>query len=132
MKINPRDAATRGIKHHQPIRVFNDRGSVIFVADVSPLIGPGIMKTFESNADYDPVFSHGEDGMSDRSGCANVLTPPRPQQKGTEGMAANSCLVEMEPWTPPKKLRVNVQIKGMPPSNERPDKAANMPSVIRA
>jgi len=132
MKVNPRDAAARGIKHHQLIRVFNDRGSVIFVADVSPLVGAGIMKTFESNADYDPVPSHGDGELSDRSGCANVLTPPRPQQKGTEGMAANSCLVEMEPWTPPAGLKGNVQIKGVPPSNERPAKAAKTASAVAA
>lgn len=124
MKINPEDAAKRGIRHHQPIRVFNDRGSVIFVADVSPLVGRGLMKTFESNADFDPVHTHGTDGVSDRSGCANVLTSPRPQQQGTEGMAANSCLVEMQPWTPPAGLKSHVQIKGMPPSNERPAAAA--------
>lgn len=132
MKVNPQDAVKRGITHHQLIRVFNDRGSVIFVADVSPLVGPGSMKTFESNADYDPVHSHGVDGVSDRSGCANVLTPPRPQQQGTEGMAANSCLVEMEPWMPPAGMRGHAQIKGMPPSNERPAATVKTTSAVRA
>lgn len=132
MKINPEDAAKRGIKHHQLMRVFNDRGSVIFVADVSPLVGRGTMKTFESNADFDPVHSHGSDGISDRSGCANLLTPPRPQQQGTEGMAANSCLVEMEPWTPPKGMKSNVQIKGMAPSNHRPAATEKAAAAVRA
>ncbi|MBW7901296.1 MAG: molybdopterin-dependent oxidoreductase [Rhodocyclaceae bacterium] len=120
MKVNPEDARRRGIKHRDLIRVFNERGSVIFVADVTPLVGRGIMKTFESNADFDPVPSAGPEGFSDRSGCANVLTSPRPQQRGTEGMAANSCLVEMEVWTPPADLKPKVQIKDMAPANQRP------------
>lgn len=129
MKINPADAAKRGIRHHELIRVFNDRGSVIFVADVSLLVGRGMTKTFESNADFDPVHSHGVDGVSDRSGCANVLTSPRPQQQRTEGMAANSCLVEMERWTPPPGIKANVQIKGMAPSNQRPAATAKAGSA---
>lgn len=122
MKVNPRDANARGIKHRDLIRVFNDRGSAIFIADVSPLVGAGIMKTFESNADFDPVSSGASGGISDRSGCANVLTSPRPQQKETEGMAANSCLVEMEKWAPPAGLTSIGQIEGMPASNRRPAK----------
>ncbi len=120
MKINPRDAAARGIAHHSLIRVFNDRGSVIFVADVTPLVGAGIMKCFESNSDFDPIPSSGPEGWSDRSGCANVLTSPRPQQQGTEGMAANSCLVEMEPWAPQKAAAGRAQISGMAAPNTRP------------
>lgn len=119
MKINPRDAAKRGIAHHDLIKVYNDRGSAIFVADVTPLIGPGIMKTFESNTDFDPVPSDGPEKFSDRSGCANVMTSPRPQQKGTEGMAANSCLVEMTIWTPSKLSVGDDRITGMAPANQR-------------
>ena len=37
------------------------------------------------------------------AGCANVLTSKRPQQQGTEGIAANSCLVEIEKWNVPMK-----------------------------
>ncbi len=120
MKINPEDARKRNIKHRDLIRAFNERGSVIFVADVTPLVGRGIMKTFESNADFDPVPSNGPEGFSDRSGCANMLTSSRPQQQGTEGMAANSCLVEIELWTPPEGLTGKIKIEGMAPSNQRP------------
>jgi trimethylamine-N-oxide reductase (cytochrome c) len=31
-------------------------------------------------------------------GCMNILTPSRPQSKGTSGMAPNSCLVQAEAW----------------------------------
>lgn len=97
MRINPIDAEKRGIAQGSLIRAYNDRGAVVFVADISPLMAPGMVKTFESNADFDHYLDS-KGRLVDRSGCANVLTPPRPQQRGTEGMAANSCLLEIEPW----------------------------------
>lgn len=98
MRIHPEDASMRGIKHHDLIRLFNDRGAVILVADISPLVMPGTVHTFESSAIFDPVPD--PIGWADRGGCVNLLTSPRPQVQGTEGMAANSCLVEIAPWTP--------------------------------
>lgn len=98
MRINPVDAENRNVKQGDLIRAHNDRGAVIFVADISSLVAPGMVKTFESNADFDQYLDANGD-LVDRSGCANILTSDRPQQKGTEGMAANSCLIEMEPWT---------------------------------
>ena len=73
---------------------------MICAADVSPLVGPGVCKSYESSAEVkfvdDPRF-----GRVDLGGCVNVLTPRRPQVKNTDGMASNSCLVEFEVWTPP-------------------------------
>lgn len=102
LNINPIDAKARGIKHGDLVCGHNDRGAVIFVASTSALIAQGLTKTFESNADFDPIpyTKHGPSGFADRSGCANVLTSSRPQQKGTEGMAANSCLIDVVPWKP--------------------------------
>ncbi|MEO6624573.1 MAG: molybdopterin-dependent oxidoreductase, partial [Burkholderiaceae bacterium] len=99
MRVNTLDAKARGIAHHDLIRVYNDRGSVICAADVSPLVGPGVCKSYESSAVVDFV----EDpryGRVDRGGCVNVLTPRRPQVKNTDGMASNSCLIEFEGWVP--------------------------------
>jgi len=98
MRINSDDAAARAIKHHDLIRVFNDRGSVICAADVSPLIAIGVVKAFESAAILD-IIDHPIYGRVDRGGCVNLLTPKRNQVKGTSGMACNSCLVEIEGWT---------------------------------
>ena len=99
MRVNPVDARLRGVRHHDLIRIYNDRGSVICAADVSPLIAPGVVKAYESSAEVDfvddPRF-----GRIDRGGCVNVLTPKRPQVKNTEGMASNSCLIEFESWLP--------------------------------
>jgi molybdopterin guanine dinucleotide-containing S/N-oxide reductase-like protein len=103
MRINPIDAEKRNIKHHDLIRVFNDRNAVVFVADVSPLLGAGLVKCYESSAIFDPIEGDGPEGYVDRGGCANLLTPSRAQQKGMDGMASNSCLVEFTAWTPPKE-----------------------------
>ena len=97
MRINPRDARSRGIAHHDLIRIYNDRGSVICAADVSPLVGPGVCKAYESSAEVD-FFEDPRFGRIDRGGCVNVLTPRRPQVKNTDGMGSNSCLVEFERW----------------------------------
>ncbi len=97
MRIHPENAAKRSILQHDLIRIFNDRGAVICVADISPLMMPGVIHAFESCAVFDPVPD--PMGWADRGGCVNLLTPPRQQVQGTEGMGSNSCLVEIEPWT---------------------------------
>jgi molybdopterin guanine dinucleotide-containing S/N-oxide reductase-like protein len=99
IRLNPEDASARNIKHHDLVRVFNDRGSVVCAADVSPLIAPRVIKTFESSAEVD-LIEDPRYGRIDRGGCLNLLTPRRPQMKGTEGMASNSCLVNVESWSP--------------------------------
>jgi trimethylamine-N-oxide reductase (cytochrome c) len=61
---------------------------------VSPLVASGVVKAYQASASFDPVENG--DAVTDRGGCLNMLTPPRPQIRGTEAMAANSCLVEVE------------------------------------
>lgn len=100
LRMNPSDAASRGVKHHDLVRIFNDRGAVICAVDVSELVMPGVVKTFESAAVFDPIPD--PLGFADRGGCVNLLTPPRPQVKGTDGMGSNSCLVEVEHWRQPE------------------------------
>ena len=96
LRINPEDAERRGIRHHELVRLYNDRGAVICAADVSPLVMPGVVLGFQASAEFDPIPDG--DGFADRGGCLNLLTPERPQMQGTEGMGANSCLIEVEPW----------------------------------
>ena len=96
-RINPLDAENRGIKHHDLIRLHNDRGSVICAAQVTGRIMQGVVHSAESSAEYDPV---GEPGNSpDRGGCVNILTPKRHMTEKTTGSAPNSCLIEIEKWT---------------------------------
>lgn len=99
MRVNPQDAKARGIRHHDLIRVFNDRGSVVCAVDVSPLVAPGVVKSYESCAEVD-FIDDPRYGRVDLGGCVNVLTPRRPQVKNTDGMGSNACLVNFEAWVP--------------------------------
>jgi anaerobic selenocysteine-containing dehydrogenase len=94
IRINARDADTRGIKEHDLVRVFNDRGEVILAAQVTERVPPGTVHSYESSADYHPVGKPG--ASADRGGCVNILTPSRYITKNSAGMAPNSCLVQVE------------------------------------
>jgi trimethylamine-N-oxide reductase (cytochrome c) len=96
VRISPSDAANRGIKEDDLVKVFNDRGAVICAAQVTERVRPGTVHSYESCAVYDPV---GEPGASaDRGGCMNILTPGRPIIRKSHSIAANSCLVQIEKW----------------------------------
>lgn len=95
-RINPVDAATRGIEDRQLIRLYNDRGAVICAAYVTDRVMPGVIHSFESSAVYSPLGRPGE--TADRGGCINQLTPKRSQTEFTSASAPNSCLIEVEVW----------------------------------
>lgn len=97
LQISPQDAAARGITQHTLVRVFNDRSAVLCAAEITPLIAPGVLKSFESSAVYDPIPDR-NGGVVDRGGCINLLTSPHPIVKGSSGMASSNCLVEIEKW----------------------------------
>lgn len=99
LRINPADATPRGITHHGLVKVFNDRGAVICAADVSALVVPGVVKSFESSAVY--LTRNAKGGRVEVGGCMNTLTPERSQSPDTESMAPNSCLVQVERWADP-------------------------------
>ncbi len=96
IRINANDAASRGIKEHDLVRAFNDRGEVILAAQVTERVPPGTVHSYESSADYDPVGKPG--ASADRAGCVNLLTPSRYITKNSAGMAPNSCLVQVEKY----------------------------------
>ncbi len=97
MRVNTKDAEARGIADGDLIRAFNDRGSVILVAQVTERVPSGTVHSYESCADYLPT---GEPGRSpDVAGCVNILTPKRHITPTSTGMANNSCLVQIEKWS---------------------------------
>lgn len=96
IRINPADAAKRGIGEHNLVMVYNDRGAVVCAAQLTERVPPGVVHSYEASAKYEPV---GEPGRSiDRGGCVNTLTPSRMMIKNSHAMAANSCLVEIARW----------------------------------
>lgn len=96
MRMNPVDAAARGIRHHDVVRVFNDRGAILAAAVLSEAVRPGVVQ-IATGAWYDPL-ERGMPGTLDKHGNPNVLTPDRPSSRLGQGCAAQSTLVQVERW----------------------------------
>lgn len=91
--IHKDDAAKRGIKTGDVVRVFNQRGQVLAGADVTDRIKQGSVCIHEGAwPDFDP-----ETGIC-RNGGPNVLTLDIPTSRLANGCAANSALVKVEKW----------------------------------
>ena len=101
LNMSEGDARSRSISQHELVRVYNGRGAVICAAVISPLITPGVVRAYESCAEYEPVDT--EQGIVDLGGCLNLLTPARTMSATADGIAPNSCLVQIEKW---RRLRV--------------------------
>lgn len=100
LRLNPEDAAERGISDGDPVRIYNDRGACLAVARFDRGVMPGVV-LLPTGATYDP------DGTTDRNSNPNVLTQDIGTSGLTQGCAAQSCLVAMERLdTPLPPLRV--------------------------
>jgi len=99
MKMNPADAAARGIRHHDVVRVFNDRGAILAAAVLTDAVRPGVVQ-IATGAWYDPLEC-GAPGSLDKHGNPNVLTADRPSSRLGQGCAAQSALVQVERWDDP-------------------------------
>jgi trimethylamine-N-oxide reductase (cytochrome c) len=97
VRVHPQQAEERGIQNGDIIKVFNDRGVVLGIAQVTERVRPGVVHCYSSSGKYDPL-EPGKAYSPDRGGCINILTPIRMMSKNAPGMACNSCLVEIAKW----------------------------------
>jgi trimethylamine-N-oxide reductase (cytochrome c) len=97
IQVNPNDAQARRIKHGDIVKVFNDRGAVLCITEVTERMRKGVVRSHEASSKYDPI-EPGVPGSIDRGGCMNLLTPNRFISKNASGMAPNSTLVEIAKW----------------------------------
>ncbi|MBY0333101.1 MAG: molybdopterin-dependent oxidoreductase [Acetobacteraceae bacterium] len=95
VSLSPEDAAARGIRDGDVVRVFNDRGVCLAGAVVTDAIRPGVAR-LSTGAWYDP----GPDGL-ERHGNPNAFTLDLPASELSQGCAAQTCLVEIERWEGP-------------------------------
>ncbi len=95
--LNPSDAASRGIKTGDIVKLYNDRGAVLCIADVTERMRAGVAHSNYGSGKYDPLEPGNPDSI-DRGGCVSLLTSSRMLSKNAPGMAPNSCLVEIEKW----------------------------------
>jgi trimethylamine-N-oxide reductase (cytochrome c) len=80
MWINPIEAQKRGIKHHDIVKIFNERGIVLCAAYVTERLMPQVVYV-------------------DRGGCINCITPTSMTSKNSTGMAVSGFLVQVEKVT---------------------------------
>jgi molybdopterin guanine dinucleotide-containing S/N-oxide reductase-like protein len=91
MWINPADAARKGIKTGDVVKVFNDRGGVLLGAYVNERIRPGVIYV-DHGARYDPIVP----GELDRGGAINTITPRKTVSKNATGMVSGGFLLDVE------------------------------------
>jgi trimethylamine-N-oxide reductase (cytochrome c) len=99
IEINAADAAKRGIKNGDVVRVFNDRGQALAGAVVLQDLLPGVVRLPEGGW-YDPD-QPGTPGALCKYGSANQLTQDVPTSKLGQACVAHSTLVQIEKYTKP-------------------------------
>ena len=90
LHIQPEDAALRGLKNGDLVRVFNDRGACLGSVVIDAAMRSGVVQ-MSTGAWYDPD----ENGMC-KHGNPNVLTRDKGTSKLGQGPSAHSCLIEVE------------------------------------
>jgi biotin/methionine sulfoxide reductase len=96
LRINSADAAQRGIRAGDVVRVFNDRGALLAGAVLSDDLRPGVVQ-ISTGAWYDPL-EPGEIGSLDKHGNPNVLTLDKGTSRLAQGPSAQTALVEVEKY----------------------------------
>jgi anaerobic selenocysteine-containing dehydrogenase len=89
--INPRDAAARGIRNGDVVKVYNERGVVLAGAYVTERVMPGAV-SMDHGSKYDPIVP----GEIDRGGAINAISPRKTTSRNACGMAVSGFLVEIE------------------------------------
>lgn len=92
--INSQDAAKRGIKSGDIVKVFNERGAVLAGAYVGERMITGAVG-IEHGSRVDPI----QPGKLDRGGAINLITPAKTTSPNTQGQVGSSFLVEIEKVT---------------------------------
>jgi biotin/methionine sulfoxide reductase len=100
VRMHPSDAAIRGLRDGELVRIFNDRGACLAGLAVDEAVRPGVAQ-LSTGAWYDP--DPAVPGFC-RHGNPNVLTADRPSSTLSQGCTGQLALVEIEPYrgTPPE------------------------------
>jgi hypothetical protein len=91
MWLHPSEAAKKGIRHGDVVKIFNERGGVLAGAYITERIMPGVVY-IDHGARYDPIAP----GELDRGGAINTITPRKTSSKNATGMVSGGFLVDVE------------------------------------
>ena len=92
--INSKDAAARGIKDGDVVRVFNGRGQILAGAKVTDDIRPNVIRVNEGGW-YDPA-EPGKPGTLDKYGDVNALTVDIGTSKLAQGNCGHTAIGDVE------------------------------------
>lgn len=92
-RLNPKDAATRGIGDGDLVRLHNGRGSCISAAILDQGVRPGVVM-IATGAWYDPDWETDPDCC--KHGNPNTLTADLPTSILAQGPSAQTCLIDVE------------------------------------
>src|SRR5262249_12871819 len=134
MRLNAEDAAERGIKKHDLVKVFNDRGAVICAALPTQRLPRGVCHGYESSAIYDPMGASG--ASADRGAHPSARRPIRRTRlrartrwfRSSCGTAAPStCRRPSRAW---KRTRRSARHSKPPTSCRRSDRVSGHRGVM--
>jgi biotin/methionine sulfoxide reductase len=94
VRIHPRDAAARGIKGGDIVRLYNDRGACLAGAVLNEALRPGVVQ-LATGAWYDPADPAAAPPFCVH-GNPNVLTRDAGTSRLAQGSTGQLCLVEIE------------------------------------
>ena len=92
--LHPSEAAKRGIKHGDIVKVFNERGVVLCGAYVTERLMPQVCYV-DHGSRLDPIIP----GEVDRGGAINCITPTNTTGKNSTGMATSGFLADVQKVT---------------------------------
>ena len=92
--MHPDDAAKRGIKSGDVVRIWNDRGACLAGVQVMDTLMPGVVQ-LSTGAWYDPEDPKNPNSL-EKHGNPNVLTRDRGTSRLGQGPTAHSTLVDIE------------------------------------
>tara|TARA_R110000787_G_scaffold16622_71_gene52003 strand:- start:8027 stop:10273 length:2247 start_codon:yes stop_codon:yes gene_type:complete len=88
--INPRDAAVRDIRHHDPVRLYNARGACLASAVLSDEVRPGVV-IMQTGSWFNPDAT----GALDLQGNPNMLTRDAGASRLSQAPTAQTALVRI-------------------------------------
>jgi anaerobic selenocysteine-containing dehydrogenase len=116
--INPKDAAERGIRNGDVVKVYNERGAILSGAYVTERIMPGVVG-IDHGAKWDPIVP----GELDRGGATNTICPGNITSRNATGMAVSGFLIEIE------RADLDELMQKYPEAFKRPFHPAAGPSI---
>ncbi len=93
-RMNPADAAARGIASGQVVRIYNDRGACLAGIQLSEDLRPGVIE-LPTGAWFDPLDPLDPTTL-EVHGNPNVLTADVGTSRLAQGTSAHTCLVDVE------------------------------------